>query len=208
MTRRAAVALAAALLALAGCSGSAAPSPSESPDGGSAADATAAPLTPQEVTEQVFASAAEVWDVVPLAESTGQVPDAGTGVEPARVEVVGVTVGPSSTELVFRLFTEAPEEVSVHATAFNQASPLTFDIRDVAIEEGALERRHLPLLGSREDVKLADSSFCVCSALPKTVDADGVLLSATYPALDPATAAVTVDVPGFEPMPDVPVTRD
>ncbi|MGO1316779.1 MAG: hypothetical protein ACTMIR_07070 [Cellulomonadaceae bacterium] len=144
------------------------------------------------------ASVAFVAAVLVLAGCSG-----GGGLEPARVEVVAVTVGPISTELTFRLFTESREEMSLHASAFNEASPLTSDIRDVAIEEGALDRRHLPLLGTREGVKPADFSFCICSDSPKTIDADGVLLSATYPALDPATTAVTVDVPGFEPL-DVP----
>lgn len=206
--RRASVAFVAAVLVLAGCSGGGGLEPSPTSESGSSSpsEEVSPPRTPEEITEEVFDAAAEEWESEPLAESTGQVPDAGTGLEPARVEVVAVTVGPISTELTFRLFTESREEMSLHASAFNEASPLTSDIRDVAIEEGALDRRHLPLLGTREGVKPADFSFCICSDSPKTIDADGVLLSATYLALDPATTAVTVDVPGFEPM-DVPVTR-
>lgn len=166
---------------------------------------SADPRSAEEIEAAVFAVAEEPAVV---AEQSGSVPDASQRDVPAVVQVHSVHAGAESARLEFGLATQAPEEISVYLAAFNFFRPLTMDIRDVAIEESSTSVRYLPFLGVADGESADDGSFCVCSDVPKTFDGDGVVLYATFAALDPATSTVTVDVPVFEPMTDVPVTRD
>lgn len=90
---------------------------------------------------------------------------------------------------------------------FNEFTLLAADIRDVALEIEASGTTLLPLLGTRPDEPASSFSFCVCSDSQKTIDAEGITLDATFAPLAADTTSVTVLIPGFEPITDVPVTR-
>jgi hypothetical protein len=62
------------------------------------------------------------------------------------------------------------------------------------------------MLPYRTDTGAFETS-CICSSLPRDVDAGGVDLYATYPSLDQSATTVDVAIPQFPVMQGVKVTR-
>lgn len=178
-------------------------SQSVSPDPGEMAGPTENPQGPAATIARVFEEMANQDSV---AEATGVLPDISLHEFGARVSVTSIVANESSTQLRFVLSSEATEEQTVALIAFNEAHPLTIDIRDVALEDDGTGIRLLPLLGVPEGETVASGSFCICSDSPKTIDDQGVTLDATFGPLENDTAAVTVVIPGFDPMTEVLVT--
>lgn len=177
-------------------------SQSASPEPSSTPSPTA--LSAQELTEQTFDSFAKP---ISLATAQGEIMGTGTDLIPATLSIESVTPGPTSSQLRFQLYADGPGEPAVNLSAFNEFTPLAADIRDVALEIEASGTRLLPLLGTRPGEPASSFSFCVCSDSPKTIDAEGITLDATFAPLAANTTSVTVLIPGFEPITDVPVTR-
>ncbi|MFH5822147.1 hypothetical protein [Georgenia sp. AZ-5] len=197
---RGVVAAAAAVLVLAGCSQSD-PEPAGETTGSPAAEETG--KAAEEVTAEVFGSEA---DAEPLAEGDGVVTD-GPRQTPVRVEVQAVEATPESTVVTFTLYGTTEEEQSLPLDAFNSTRMLMMDIRDVSIVDEGDETRYAPYLGYESGGTVAEAQFCMCSHAPKTVSAEGVLLYATYPPLAEGSETVTLEIPGFEPIEGLPVTR-
>ena len=153
---------------------------------------------------------AEVFSTAPAdppgvaAPVTGTVPNRVTPI-PAQLRVTEVMAGPNSTVLRFTLRGTGPAPATVDLQAFNQARPLTDDIRDIVLVDVAAERQLRPFVGvSAGD---HDVSMCACADSPPEVGAEERSLSGVFPALAPNATTVTVQVPGFPPVPEVPVTR-
>lgn len=179
--------------------GTASPAPPSTASEGSTEEATRAP---EEVAAAVFES---FEDPEPLGEAEGEMKTGG-GPVPGRLTVEAAVANAHSTQVRFTLYSTGPEEASLSLDALNTVSPLATDIRSVTITDPATETVYTPYLGYREPGALADAPFCICSNHPKTVDADGVTLDATFPALPDGTETVAVNVPGF-PDVEVAVTR-
>lgn len=124
---------------------------------------------------------------------------------PAEVEVTEVTAGPASTLVRFTLSNVDDSTPLLGLESFNARTPLTRDIRDIAIVDGTLGQRLQPFIGVQADKP--DTSICTCAAAPAQMSTEGQLLSGTFPPLDPGTTTVTVEIPGFPAIEDVPVTR-
>lgn len=142
----------------------------------------------------------------PLGTSTGHITVSPILQVPGVVTVDSVTASSHSTQLRFKLFTTEPGEVSVDYHMFNEFSPLTTDIRDVALENEAQGIRLLPLLGTGQNDLANKERFCICSNSPKTVDEHGVTLDATFAPLPQGTSTITVDIPGFDAIENIPVS--
>ena len=124
---------------------------------------------------------------------------------PARIDVTEVTAGPTSTLVRFTLVSTGTGKSNIGLGAFNAARPVTAAIRDVAIVDAAAKQRYLPYIGA--SVQDAQKTLCACSTAPVTMSSVGQLMSATYPALDPSATSITLSVPGFPDIVNLPVTR-
>lgn len=198
------------LLTVAGCGPAEQAAPTLSPSASASpsqpsepSEPTHNPASPAEIIEQVFE---EMENQESLAQTVGLVPDISLEEFPAHVSVTSIVANDSSTQLRFVLSSESADEMIVALEAFNEAHPLAKDIRDVAIEDESLGIRLLSLIGVPDGESMASGSFCICSGSPKTIDDQGVTLDATFGPLEQDTIAVTVVIPGFDPMTDVPVT--
>ncbi|NKX92130.1 hypothetical protein HF995_02390 [Sanguibacter hominis ATCC BAA-789] len=205
---RGALCLLAAALLVAGCTGDDAPEPTAS---GSVSTptpgATATELEGPTVADVEAMAGEQVGETEPMKVVEGEIPDTGDGTFDAQAGVVAVEAGESSTRLVVTLRTTSGAEETVPLDAFNEWSPLTMDVRDLSVTDPAAQTVLLPYLGLAEGKTPPDGTFCLCSASPKTLDGDWVTVYATLPPLDPATTTVSVDVPGFPTVTEVPVTR-
>lgn len=209
-TRRArgALCLLAAALLVAGCTGDDAPEPTASGSGSTPTPgATATELEGPTVADVEAMAGEQVGATEPMKVVEGEIPDTGDGTFAAQAGVVAVEAGASSTRLVVTLRTTSGAEEMVPLDAFNEWSPLSMDVRDLSVTDPAAQTVLLPYLGLAEGKTPPDGTFCLCSASPKTLDGDWVTLYATLPPLDPATTTVSVDVPGFPTVTEVPVTR-
>jgi hypothetical protein len=119
--------------------------------------------------------------------------------------VTEVVADESGTTVRFTLVNLQDTHPLLGLEAFNEWRPLATDIRDVAMVDPVAAQRYLPYVGwTSAD---ADDSLCACSAAPLHMSTAGQLLSATFPALDPSTDTVSLEVPGFPAVDDLPVTR-
>jgi len=203
-----ALCLLAAALVVAGCTGDDAPEPTASGSGStSTPGATATGLAGPTVADVEAMAGQQVGETEPMKVVEGEIPDTGDGTFAAQAGVVAVEAGESSTRLVVTLRTTSGAEETVPLDAFNEWSPLTMDVRDLSVTDPAAQTVLLPYLGLAEGKTPPDGTFCLCSASPKTLDGDWVTVYATLPPLDPATTTVSVDVPGFPTVTEVPVTR-
>ena len=201
IVRRAAC-VAAAVLVLAGCAD--AQDEPAVPEPGAPSSAGAEPgRAAEDVAAEIFGS---VTDVEPLAEADGVVTD-GPRQTPVRVAVETVDASPESTLVTFTLYGTQQEEESLPLGAFNSTRMLKMDIRDVSIVDQDAQVRYAPYLGYEEGETVADAGFCMCSTAPKTVDTDGLTLYATYPPLAESSGSITLDIPGFDPIQGLPVSR-
>ncbi len=160
-------------------------------------------MTRAELQDSVFDGDVGSSDVLGSVE--GKVPDRTKDI-PGRIDVTEVLATENSTLVRFTLVNTQDTDPLLDLSAFNQSRPLARDIRDVAIVDTTGEQRYLPWIGTT-GVEGDDRSLCTCATAPVQFSGIGQLLSATFPAIDPSAATVTVEVPGFPPVEDVPVTR-
>ena len=130
-----ATAIAIALLALGGCT-------SDKPSGPAAGSAAPRAWTRAALEAEVFATPA-AGPPGAVAPVSGTVPDRHSPI-PAQLQVTEVLAGPDSTVLRFTLRGTGPGRNSVGLEAFNQARPLTDDIRDILLFDTAGERQLRP----------------------------------------------------------------
>lgn len=214
---RFASAVAVVALLVSGCTGTAGPveptGSSMAPGGTEATgQATEPSIDPpaksaQEVTEEIFDS---LVDTPSIGEQNGKVPQSAGASIDARITIQSVEAGETSTMLTFTLFGTSADEESLASQAFNEFSPLTFDIRDIAIVDADSQQRFSPYLGYKNgkgDSSSSDSAFCLCSTVPKSISTDGFKLYATFPPISSEAVTVTVSIPGFEDLTQIPVVR-
>lgn len=213
--RRRAAALVPAILlvALAGCTPGDDPGPSPNPTVTATATATGTgevPTSPT-TTDPGAADPTQVAATVAAAAALGNPARSAQGTvlslsltqEPAELGVFRVEAGTTSTRLVIGLRTPG-DEVSVSGPALGIA---TWDIAGVSLIDPVSESILKPFASRRPETPAQTKSFCACSDYPKTIGATWHPLYALVPALEAATTTVTVRVPGFPDVTDVPVTR-
>lgn len=139
-----------------------------------------------------------------LGSAEGAVPDR-YGDHPAVVEVTAVRATDRTTVVWFTLRNVEDGSASLPLEAFNTRSPLTMDVRDVALVDVASGVRYQPYLGVsvQDDTK----SFCTCAHAPKQITTKGQLLSATFPAIPEGTTTVALELAGFPLIEDLPVAH-
>jgi hypothetical protein len=187
------------VLAVSACTGDD-PAPDPAPTGGGTSSADEG-WTREQLEDLVMTG--DIGTGTVLGEAAGEVPSTPTAY-PASIEVTQVLAGPSSTLVRFTLRGTDDSAPLLSLDSFNKATPLTDDIRDIALVDEANDQRLQPFLGVQDGV--ADTSFCTCAAAPGQMTTAGQLLSGTFPALDPSTTSVTLEVPGFPVVEDIPVT--
>ncbi len=118
--------------------------------------------------------------------------------------MTAVVADASSTIVQFTLVNTQDTDPLLQFSAFNALHPLFSDIRDIAIVDPGAEQRLQPYIGQLPGKEL---DLCSCSYSPLQMSSAGQLLSGIFPPLDPSSTTVTVEIPGFPPVEDVPVTR-
>ncbi|GII97856.1 hypothetical protein CLV28_2219 [Sediminihabitans luteus] len=186
---------------LAGCTGGD-PTPDAS---SSAASATPSATAPPEV------SAAEVADDlfgagVPTAvgSTSGDVEGGGGKTGAVDAEVYAVDAYADRTLVSFGL-RSGDGELTVAAFTFT-GPQWSFDYLEgfAVVDPTTQERLEAYVDTSTEGAGAAHET---CSLKPKTLGPDFYPQTCLLPPLDPATTAVTVEIPNLPPIDDVPVTR-
>jgi len=186
-----------------GSDGKSAPPTSTATTGPSSTpDASAQGMTREQLQDAVFSG--DVGSSTVLGQADGKVPDRTKDL-PARIEVTEVTASATSTLVRFTLKNAKDGQADLSLDAFNARTPLTRDIRDVAIVDPVGKQRYQPYVGVSTSDK--DASLCACSAAPLVMTSTGQLLSATFPAVDPGATTISLVVPGFPEIANLPVTR-
>ncbi|MGN8246573.1 hypothetical protein ACTHAM_000237 [Cellulomonas soli] len=193
-------ALLAGVLVLAGCTGDDEPDPTASAS--AAAPEPARDWSRAEIEELVFEG--DLGTSTVLGSAEGQVPDL-VDVLPARIDVTKVEADEASTVVWFTLVNLQDTDPLLDLAAFNEWRPLATDIRDVAMVDPVAEQRYQPYVGWTSADE--DNSLCACASAPLHMSTVGQLLSATFPALDPTTGTISLEVPGFPAIEGLPVTR-
>jgi hypothetical protein len=192
---RAAVVLATVLL-VAGCTGDDTPSPVDTPSGEPDWTAT-------ELIEAVVAQ--EDDEVLRSVEGELAYQQAPT---PARFEVVDISADDQATTLVLRLTYLGDENRQVQSTYLSPDVRLVHDVRGLALQVPTENIRYQPTLAALSTAP-EETVECLCSDLSEHVDAaTPFLFTATFPALDPATRAVDLELPGFPLIEELPVDRE
>ncbi|MBB2925252.1 hypothetical protein [Cellulomonas cellasea] len=196
----AAVVLAAVLL-VAGCTGDDTPAPvdgdAETSDGGGR-DWTA--------TELIEAVSAQEDDEV-LRSVEGELAHQ-TAPTPARFEVVDISADDQATVLVLRLTYLGDGDVQVPGTYLSPDVRLVDDVRGLALQVPTENIRYQPTLAAL-NTDPGGTVECLCSDLSEQVDAAApFLFTASFPALDPATRTVDLELAGFPLIEDLPVDRE
>ena len=191
------------LLVLAACTGGDDPDPG--PATPSAEETEAADgWTREDLTAAVFEGDIGTSQVLGTAE--GQVVGPSSAF-PASVEVTEVHAGSSSTLVRFTLRNVDDSDPLLPLEGFNARTPLTRDVRDIALVDAAANVRLQPFLAVPQSGE-RNESFCTCAAAPLQMSQEGQLLSATFPPLDAGTTTVSLELPNFSVIEDLPVTRD
>ncbi|MCL3859931.1 hypothetical protein [Actinotalea sp. K2] len=194
------------LVAFAACTPSD-PEPTPGPTSSASPDATQEPeadgWTRAEIAAALFDGDIGTSEV--LGSVDGQVTGPSSAY-PATIEVTDVLAGQESTLVRFTLRNVDDSDPLVPLEAFNAATPLTRDTRDVALVVSAEDQRLQPFLAVTDGDRT--TSFCTCSTAPVQMSQRGQLLSATFPPLDAGTEQVSLELPGFPLVEDLPVRRD
>jgi len=191
------------LLVLAGCTGG------DEPDEGApqtpTADATQAPdgWTRAELATAVFEG--DIGTAEVLGRADGQVVGPSTSF-PATVEVTAVEAGTSSTLVRFTLRNVDDSDPLLPLEGFNSRTPMTRDVRDIALVDADANVRLQPFLAVPQSGDRTES-FCTCAAAPLQMSQEGQLLSATFPPLDAGTTTVSLELPNFPVIEGLPVSR-
>ncbi len=187
----------------------AAPSAAEEPSSPTAgATPTPAPLIPEDVIEGLDAAVAAESD--PVASTSAQTDGLPSG---ATLEVLQLErTGTSGYLLRVRL--SWAEEMSLSA---DQHRSLSLDgdhtfVDALRLVDEEAERFVLPTVYQPQDSEQVDDTEryrCLCSTLVARIPATGQILSARYGPLGGETEpeALTLEVPGFEPITQIPVTE-
>ncbi|WP_258725071.1 hypothetical protein [Cellulomonas sp. NS3] len=191
-----AVVVLASVLLVAGCTGDDAPSPVDTPSGEPDWTAT-------ELIEAV--SAQEDDEVLRSVEGELAYQDVPT---PARFEVVDISADDQATTLVLRLTYLGDGDLQVSSTYLSPDVRLAHDVRGLALQVPAESIRYQPTLAALSTAP-EETVECLCSDLSEQVDAaTPFLFTATFPALDPATRSVDLELAGFPLIEDLPVDRE
>ena len=143
----------------------------------------------------------------PLASAAAAIHLIGIDTDTTRLtaDVVRVDVSGSTTVLTWRLRSADGTSLPASGNWASGGTSSATDTRAVALIDTAGQLRLLPYVNAGQAV--FGESDCTCSDTPRSVGSQGADLYATYPALSAGATTVTVVIPGFAPMPDVPVTR-
>lgn len=165
----------------------------DAPDG---ADTTGG--MPASVEEQLAALDPDTFEV--LGTATGEIPYAQTSIV---ADVLRVTRHEGGLDLTFRLTPE--EAISNHRFSL-ELSPdkQSREIGAVRLVSGDQYVGPLVYRADPDEWDIADTR-CLCSKLPQKIGTEGFVLHATFPDFDSALETVSVSIPGFEEIEDVPV---
>lgn len=192
------VVLATALL-VGGCTGDDTPSPVDSPSGDSNAESSG-----WTATELIEAVSGQEDDEV-LRSVEGELAHQAVPT-PARFEVVDITADDGATTLTLRLTYLGDGDQQVVGTYLSPDVRLADDVRGLALQVPAEGVRYQPTLAALSTAP--ETVECLCSDLSEHLDADApFLFTATFPALDPATRTVDLELAGFPLVEDLPVDR-
>ncbi|KQY24366.1 hypothetical protein ASD16_02130 [Cellulomonas sp. Root485] len=190
----------AAAVVLVGCTGDDDPSPTGS-SSVQPSESSAESMTRAELESAVFDEESGSSEVLGSAE--GAVPDP-LAPHPARIDVNAVIADETSTTVWFTLVNTEDTDPLLQFSAFNKLRPLSDDIRDIALVDTVAEQRLQPYIGQRAGT---DSNRCTCSDAPLGMSSVGMLLSGVFPPVEQSTSTVTLEIPGFAPIENLPVTR-
>lgn len=137
----------------------------------------------------------------PLQTLAGALPDGS----PFVVEVVSLTATESSVLARLRLLPASGGELDLPAGGLSGSLPEEDrSISDLALIDDTTGRQLLPTV-HRPDVTREGPQRCLCSQLPRSVPAEGVLLSAHFVRPADGFSLVRVRVPGAEEGPPISV---
>jgi hypothetical protein len=195
------IAALALLAAMSACSGHK-KDPSPKPSSSATATSTSSGL--QSLENQLLASPTSAQ---PVASETAQIRLINLSGPPVGLtaQVLSVTVVGATTELHWQL---KSADGAIAGAAGNWASggnSSSTDTSQIAILDPSGKERFLPYLNANQAV--FGEGNCVCSDTPRQVSSTPIDMYATYPAISDAASTVTIDIPGFAPMTNVPVTR-
>jgi hypothetical protein len=189
----------ATVLLVAGCTGDDPPSPVDTPSG----DGGRTGWTAAELIEAV--SAQEDDEVLRSVEGELAYQE---GPAPARFEVVDISADDQATTLVLRLTYLGDGSLQVLSTYLSPDVRLADDVRGLALQVPTENVRYQPTLAALS-TDPEGTVECLCSDLSEHVDAaTSFLFTATFPALDPATRTVDLELAGFPLIEDLPVDRE
>lgn len=199
---RAGVVLATVLL-VGGCTGDDTPSPVDTSGDSRTEDDGGSDWTATELIEAV--SAQEDDEVLRSVE--GELAHQ-TVPTPTRFEVVDVSADDQATTLVLRLTYLGDGTLQVPSTYLSPDVRLVRDVRGLALQVPTENIRYQPTLAALT-TNPEETVECLCSDLSEHLDAaTPFLFTATFPALDPATRTVDLELAGFPLVEDLPVDRE
>lgn len=193
--------IATGFVVFASCSGNG-PGPRSTVTSGATSGPEAKGWTRKEIATALFEGDMRTSAV--LGAVTGAVPDYAKP-KPARIEVTEVRASEVGTLVRFTLKNVDGSDPLLSSAAFNHKSPLTFDIRDVALIDAAQNLRLQPYLGVLPSNR--DFSISTCSGMPLQMSQAGDWLSATFPPLNKGTTTVALELAGFPLIEGLPVSR-
>jgi hypothetical protein len=184
-------------VALAGCTGGGDEPPAQAgPTGGGTASAG---VDPDQVSADLLDRAGRAPEPVATADGVLQVQGAGGAESPGRVEILSVQRSERGTLLSWRVSSGSGRAQLKPDTFRTDATGL--DTQGVEIVDTTGEQRLLPYRYRDE----TGFSRCICSTTPVDVDEHGQVLYGLYPALAVGAQTVSVEIPGFPALEDVPV---
>jgi hypothetical protein len=191
------------VLVVAGCTGDDAPS---EPEATASASATAASDGGPEWTADELMEAVQSREEKVLGSVEGDLAFQEEPV-PVRFDVLGVAAGDEGTVLRLRMTHLGGSGVQAMPRYLNPDAMIENDIRNIALQVPEQSIRFEPTLATL-DSDPDEVEQCLCSDLSQYVDpATPFLFTATFPALDPATRTVDVELNGFPLIEGIAVDR-
>ncbi len=192
--------LAASALVLAGCTSGDEPEPGHSPQGSTTPSAQADSWTVDSLGDALLDPS--VLDAKPVASVSGTV-TSEKGDWDVQVDVLGVQADADGTDLTYVLRSTDGSTTEVDRRPWGDGRDIWNDTRSIVLVAPGGERL-LPYTGYISSREGADD-FCACGMMPRSVG-EGDLMGALLPPLPAGTTTVTLELPGLEPLADVPVT--
>lgn len=190
--RNGAVVALAAVLVVGGCT-------SDSPEPTSSGSASSPAGDEHDYTVEGFAEEVLADDTLGELEDVGAVSGA-VGDGQVEVQVVEVLADADGAELVMVLRGDASGEMHT----WSDSRGVYPDIRAVDVVDTSSGWRLQPYTILDADGKVPVD--CACAEFPQRLTDDGEVVHALLPPLTAGTTSVTVEIPGLEPVADVPVT--